>query len=66
MIFDIVLKFELNLTIFVQILNIDPTFLHNTLHIVSALNVHIYFCNKSQLIFLSFLSEKSLYHFQGS
>ena len=36
-IFNLTLKFELDLTIFVQILKVSPQFQHNTVHIVTAL-----------------------------
>ena len=40
-IFNVTLKCELDLTIFVQILEVSPQFQHNTVHIVTALIVHI-------------------------
>ena len=40
---NITLKCELDLTIFVQILEVSPQFQHNTVHIVNALIVHIRF-----------------------
>ena len=39
--FNIILKCELDLIIFVQILEVSPQFRHNTVHIVTALTVHI-------------------------
>ena len=40
-IFDLTLKCELDLTIFVQIFEISPQFQHNTVHIVATLIAHI-------------------------
>ena len=40
-IFKITLKFELDLTIIVQILEVPRQFQHDTFHIVTALIVHI-------------------------
>ena len=42
-IFNLTLKFKLDLTIFVQILEVSPQFQRNTVHIVTALIVHIRF-----------------------
>ena len=40
-IFNVTLKCELDLTIFVQILEVSPQFQHNTVHIVTAPLVYI-------------------------
>ena len=40
-IFNLILKFELDLTIFVQVLEVSPQFQHTTAHMVTALIVHI-------------------------
>ena len=40
-IFNLTLIFELDLTIFVQIFEVYSQFQHNTVHIVTALIVHI-------------------------
>ena len=40
-IFNITLKCDLDLTIFVRILEVSPQFMHTTVHVVTALIVHI-------------------------
>ena len=40
-IFNLTIKFELDLTIFVQISEVSPQVQHNTVHIVTALITHI-------------------------